>query len=102
MRARFGEHIDWEGRPDTVVYCKPYILAFDARFVEIRDTSQRGKLIQIIRGHGIRCTYDGQGLPSIEMDVKQGGVREPLERLPHIAMMVNNVEKLYELAPIVD
>lgn len=91
--------IEWEGRPDTVVYCRPCILAFDSRFIEIRDTSRRGKLVQIIRGNNIRCTYDGQGLPSSEMEVRMGGSVEAEERLPHFVMRENNVDRLYELAP---
>jgi hypothetical protein len=99
VRERFGDMIEWEGRPDTVVYCRPYVLAFDTRFIEVRDTSQRGKLVQIIRGLNIRCTYDGQGLPSAELEVRHGGSVEAEERLPHFVMRENNVEKLYELVP---
>lgn len=99
VRARFRDMIEWEGRPDTVVYCAPYILAFDSRFIEVRDVSRRGKLVQIIRGSNIRCTYDGQGLPSSEMEIRMGGSVHFEERVPHIVMRENNVDRLYELVP---
>lgn len=99
VRERFKDLIEWEGRPDTVVYCAPYILAFDSRFIEIRDISRRGKLVQIIRGTNIRCTYDGQGLPSTDMEARAGGAVNTEERLPHFVMRENNVDRLYELAP---
>lgn len=90
--------IEWEGRPDTVVYYKPYVLAFDSRFIEIRDTSRRGKLVQIIRGNNIRCTYDGQGLPSSDTHARSRGGEGGQEGLPHLVMRESNVDRLYELS----
>lgn len=91
--------IEWEGRPDSVVYLSPYVLAFDTRFIEVRDTTQRGKLVQFINGANIRCCYDGQGLPSSDTNVRLGmPLKEPEERKPHLVMRDGKVDKVYEIA----
>lgn len=46
--------IEWEGSPHSVSYSPPYILAFDNRFIEVRDAST-GRLVQILRGSEFRC-----------------------------------------------
>ena len=99
LKERMNDIIEWEGRPDTVVFYRPYVLAFDTRFVEIRDTSQRGKLVQVINGSNIRCSYDGQGVPSSEIELRVGGSRDAEERKPHLVMRKGNVDKIYEIAP---
>lgn len=101
LKERFGDIIEWEGRPDTVVFHKPYVLAFDARFVEVRDTSQSGKLVQLIKGTQIRCTYDGQSVSSVSQgeDRQYRKSANPDEALPHLVMRESNIDRLYELAP---
>ncbi|CAO1618348.1 unnamed protein product [Sympodiomycopsis kandeliae] len=46
--------VEWEGTPHTVSYSPPYILAFDHRFIEVREASS-GRLVQILRGSEFRC-----------------------------------------------
>lgn len=97
---RLTEIVEWEGRPDSVVYQPPYVLAFDSRFIEVRDITQRGKLVQFINGANIRCCYDGQGVLSSEIDVRLGAPRreaDALERKPHVVMRDGKNDKLYEL-----
>lgn len=50
---RLDNIVEWEGTPQTVAFDSPYILAFDSRFVEIREAST-GRLVQIVRGHDMR------------------------------------------------
>lgn len=52
--------VEWEGTADRVAFHPPYILIFDSRFIEVRHISQ-GKLVQIIQGTDIHCTWDGRG-----------------------------------------
>lgn len=50
---RLDQIIEWEGFPKQVAFSGNYVLAFDPRFVEIRDT-QAGRLVQIMRGYDVR------------------------------------------------
>lgn len=95
LRERFGDIIEWEGRADTVVFYNPYILAFDSRFIEVRDVSQNGKLVQLVRGTQIRCTFDGQGIAAQSFTQDKNQPHEEL--LPHVVMREDNVDRLYEL-----
>lgn len=52
--------VEWEGKAEQVAWHPPYILLFDRRFVEIRHL-ETGRLVQIICGNNIRCTWDGRG-----------------------------------------
>ncbi|KAF8301399.1 hypothetical protein DL93DRAFT_2160894 [Clavulina sp. PMI_390] len=52
--------IEWEGTAEHVAFHPPYVLIFDSQFIEIRDTSN-GKLVQIIQGSDVHCTWDGRG-----------------------------------------
>lgn len=52
--------IEWEGTAERVAFHPPYVLIFDSRFIEIRHIGQ-GKLVQIIQGTDIHCTWDGRG-----------------------------------------
>lgn len=88
--------IEWEGRPTSIVCHQPYVLAFENRFVEIRNINEPTKIVQIIRGVGIRCSYEGQGMPS-DGDVR-GGTAHHLEDLrPHMVVKEGGVDRVYEL-----
>lgn len=52
--------IEWEGKPESVVFHPPYVLLVSPSFIEVRhiDTA---KLLQIYTGSDIRCTWDGTG-----------------------------------------
>lgn len=52
--------IEWEGTAERVAFHPPYVLIFDTRFIEIRHIAQ-GKLVQIIQGTDVHCTWDGRG-----------------------------------------
>jgi hypothetical protein len=82
-----------------VVYYKPFVLAIDSHFVEIRDLSQRGQMVQLIRGNDIRCSYDGQGVGVSDLDVRIGGSHEVDEKKPHIVLREGKNDRIYELSP---
>ncbi|KAI7848144.1 CNH domain-containing protein [Circinella umbellata] len=46
--------IEWEGTPQSIAFCYPYVIAFDPRFIEIRH-AESGELVQILAGHHMRC-----------------------------------------------
>lgn len=52
--------IEWEGTAERVAFHPPYVIIFDSRFIEIRHIAQ-GKLVQIIQGTDVHCTWDGRG-----------------------------------------
>ncbi|KIK53901.1 hypothetical protein GYMLUDRAFT_232486 [Collybiopsis luxurians FD-317 M1] len=56
--------IDWEGNAERVAVHAPYVLLFNSRFIEVRHL-ETGRLVQIIPGNDIRCTWDGRGTSSI-------------------------------------
>lgn len=47
--TRLDQIIEWEGFPKQVAFSGNYVLAFDPRFVEVRD-ALTGRLVQIMRG----------------------------------------------------
>ena len=53
-RAKKDFIIYWEGRPKQFAFHMPYILAFDADFIEVRDV-EHGGLEEIIIGQEIVC-----------------------------------------------
>ena len=57
--TRMGR-IEWEGKAERVAWHSCYVLLFNSRFIEIRDI-ESGRLVQIIHGNDIRCTWDGRG-----------------------------------------
>ncbi|CAO3594948.1 unnamed protein product [Absidia cylindrospora] len=46
--------IAWEGTPQAIAFYYPYVVAFDARFIEIRHV-ETGELVQILAGVHMRC-----------------------------------------------
>ena len=60
--------IEWEGYPKDVAISGRFILAFDSRFVEVRD-SQSGQLVQVIRGSDMRYISGSGTLSSASSDV---------------------------------
>ncbi|PWN29409.1 hypothetical protein BDZ90DRAFT_230285 [Jaminaea rosea] len=50
---RLDNVIEWEGTPQSVAFCAPFVLAFDARFIEVREAFT-GRLVQMIRSHDLR------------------------------------------------
>ncbi|PWN53390.1 hypothetical protein IE53DRAFT_404637 [Violaceomyces palustris] len=63
--------IEWEGDPKDVSFCGSYVLAFDSRFVEIRDATN-GRLVQVVRGNDIRYI---SGSSTISTSHQGGGER---------------------------
>ncbi|CEG78655.1 hypothetical protein RMATCC62417_13231 [Rhizopus microsporus] len=47
---------EWEGQPMDIVFQYPYVIVFDAQFIEIRHVDT-GELVQIIPGDQIKLTY---------------------------------------------
>ncbi|UZJ52746.1 hypothetical protein CBS101457_002066 [Exobasidium rhododendri] len=50
---RLDNIIEWEGLPRSVAFRSPFILAFDQRFIEVRDSSS-GQLVQLIRTNDLK------------------------------------------------
>jgi len=55
-RAKKNFMVHWEGRPTAFALQYPYVLAFEPSFVEIRHV-ESGQLMQIIKGHNLRCLF---------------------------------------------
>ncbi|KAG5730352.1 Rho1 guanine nucleotide exchange factor 1 [Termitomyces sp. T112] len=60
--TRRSQVIEWEGIAVRAALHAPHIMLFDAtsQFIEIRDVAA-GRLVQIIHGNDIRCTWDRRG-----------------------------------------
>jgi len=52
--------IEWEVIEDHGACHPPYVLIFNACFVEVRHI-ETGRLCQIINGQSLRCTWNGYG-----------------------------------------
>lgn len=52
--------IEWTVIADYIACHPPYVLVFNARFIEVRHI-ERGRLCQIIDGQSLRCTWNGYG-----------------------------------------
>lgn len=50
---KLDQIIEWEGVPHSTAFKEPFLLAFDARFIEVRD-SVSGQLVQLIRTNELR------------------------------------------------
>ncbi|KAI8973328.1 CNH domain-containing protein [Mycotypha africana] len=46
--------IEWEGEPQSVAFQYPFVIGFDARFIEVRHI-ETGELIQVLAGTHMRC-----------------------------------------------
>lgn len=60
---RLDNIIEWEGTPQNVAFRAPFILAFDSRFIEVRDSST-GKLVQLIKATDLRYVSGSSTLAS--------------------------------------
>ncbi|EPS39711.1 hypothetical protein H072_6530 [Dactylellina haptotyla CBS 200.50] len=56
-RARPDWKIEWEGSPTAFALQPPYILAFEANFIEIRNM-ESGEMVTIITGKNIRMLHE--------------------------------------------
>lgn len=52
--------IEWKVIADHVACHPPYVLIFNAHFIEVRHI-ESGRLCQIINGQSLRCTWNGYG-----------------------------------------
>jgi hypothetical protein len=92
IASRYEDTVEWHGRPRQVAFVRPYVLAFDAAFVEIRH-AHTGKLVQIIKGREVVCTFDGLG--------SGGKGTGESERRPHVAYVGTGAHYVVaELAPV--
>lgn len=74
--------IDWESRPVQVAYRAPYVFAFSDDMIEVRHAST-GRLVQIVLGTAIRCTFEGNESSFV-----------------HVSMQSGSQHILYELQPV--
>jgi len=52
--------IEWGVIADHLACHPPYVLIFNARFIEVRHI-ESGRLCQIINGQSLQCTWNGYG-----------------------------------------
>ena len=45
---------------NRIAFHPPHVLIFDTRFIEVRHV-ETGRLVQIMQGKDVRCTWDGRG-----------------------------------------
>ncbi|PWN37942.1 uncharacterized protein FA14DRAFT_105054, partial [Meira miltonrushii] len=64
---KLDQIIEWEGSPHSTAFKEPFLLAFDARFIEVRD-SVSGQLVQLIRTNELRNVTFSSSTVSDEED----------------------------------
>ncbi|EPB84136.1 hypothetical protein HMPREF1544_09124 [Mucor circinelloides 1006PhL] len=67
--------IEWEGTPESFAFCYPYVMAFDASFIEIRNVIT-GAIEQIIRGKQMKCLNNGH---KTELPLIFGSMADPVK-----------------------
>ncbi|KAI8150181.1 hypothetical protein BJV82DRAFT_707923 [Fennellomyces sp. T-0311] len=71
--------IEWEGTPETIAFCYPYVIAFDSRFIEVRH-AESGKLIQILAGEHMRCLqFTNSSAPGLFAPIIHGCMAHPFK-----------------------
>ncbi|KAF9785479.1 CNH domain-containing protein [Thelephora terrestris] len=88
--SRFGEisrtgTVEWEGKAERVAWHPPYILLFDPQFIEIRHV-ETGRLVQIISGNDMRCSWDGRGTYRA---IPEGALAEVVSQEPRVHGVMN-------------
>jgi hypothetical protein len=76
--SRYDDTIEWYGRPRSVTFVRPHVFAFDANYVEVWNVDT-GRLVQIIKGEDMICTFDGTDVDD------DGAGRTEGRRGPHVA-----------------
>lgn len=61
------EHIiEWEGTPHSIAFREPFVIAFDHRFIEVRDCAS-GQLVQLLRASDLRnVTYTSSTVVEVD------------------------------------
>ncbi|PCH44559.1 Dbl homology domain-containing protein [Wolfiporia cocos MD-104 SS10] len=82
--------IEWEGTAEHVAWHPPYVLLFDARFIEVRHV-ETGRLAQIIPGNDVRCLWDGRGTTNVPTSAVPGpeGWTEGVSQEPRVHGVMN-------------
>ena len=107
--SRIGT-IEWEGTAERVAWHQPYILLFDSQFIEIRHV-ETGRLVQIITGNDMRCTWDGRSTNYFQ-SASEGPCDEIVSQEPRVhgvmsmeitqpGMRGTATERVFELIPTV-
>jgi len=65
--SRSAQTFEWEGTANHVALHCPYILLFESSFIEIRHV-ETGRLVQMILGPEMHCSWDGRGLNAVSAD----------------------------------
>ncbi|TCD64248.1 hypothetical protein EIP91_004317 [Steccherinum ochraceum] len=104
--SRSAQVIEWEGTAVHAAWHFPYVLLFNALFIEIRHI-ETGHLAQIIPGNDIRCICDGRGsrlrsptTPGDSQELRVQGVMNA-PNASAIRTMGNVAQNVFELFPIV-
>ncbi|KAF9779311.1 CNH domain-containing protein [Thelephora terrestris] len=72
--------VEWEGTAERVAWHPPYVLLFDSHFIEIRHI-ETGRLVQIISGNDMRCSWDGRGTSQA---ISEGALDEGVSQEPRV------------------
>ena len=86
--------MEFVGRAKAAALFGPYVLLFDADFVEVRN-AQNGRLRQVIAGRDVRCLDDALGGPPPDAGGQARSVKVALqhpevERLQLVLELVLN------------
>ncbi|KAL0083844.1 CNH domain-containing protein [Phycomyces blakesleeanus] len=92
MKTEKGR-ITWEGIPDNFALCYPYIIGFEADFIEIRNV-ETGHLEQLIRGTHIRLTSSNT---NAEKGIIQGSMNDPDKEGYQLMFQLESLETLQKL-----
>ncbi len=82
--------MEFVGKAKSAALYGPYILLFDADFVEIRN-AQNGRLRQVIAGRDVRCLDDAQSGGSAGNRTVKISLQHPeMERVQIVAELLLN------------
>ena len=59
--SRTSAIVEWEGPASHAAWHAPYLVLFHEHFVEVRH-GDSGKLVHVLYGQDIHCTWDGRGV----------------------------------------
>jgi len=104
--------VEWEGTIEHVAWHSPYILLFDARFIEVRHV-ETGRLCQIIPGNDMRCIWDGRSSlvqstgpggtwqETASQEARVHGVMRSADPAPGTERAGAQIQHIFELVPTI-
>jgi hypothetical protein len=75
---------------ESAAYYPPYILAFNPRFIEIREV-ESGRLVQAIKGQDIKCLWSGGNSGRLTSKEEMGDAQKRDLHI-HVTMRTEDVD----------